>query len=403
MWKTSETQAYRDRVRRVTIEERRSRMAIRHGLVTPPPTTEEAARLMIGLHSSDPSTVFLSVRARIPDVTVDDIEATLYRDRSLVRILGMRRTMWVTPTELAPVIDSSSTQELVATQRARQARLVEGSGLAEDGEAWVQEVSVQVLAALRSDGELTARELTEIIPELGEKITIRKKDGSIQGTVGASTRILFLLATEGLILRAQPLGSWTSSLYRWATVESWLGNPFPQLDVGEAKATLLQAWLRAFGPGTETDIKWWTGWSLTSVRQTLERVAAAEVDLDGVTGYLAGADTDPITDEISWVRFLPSLDPTTMGWKERDWYLGDKGGRLFDRNGNAGPTIWVNGRVVGGWAQRKDGEVVYELMEDVGREGTAAVEDEASRLQKWLGDTTVTPRFRSPHDKNLSA
>ena len=59
--------------------------------------------------------------------------------------------------------------------------------------------------------------------------------------------------------------------------------------------------------------------------------------------------------------------------------------------------------MVGGWAQRKDGEVVYELMEDVGREGTAAVEDEAGRLQKWLGDTTVTPRFRSPHDKSLSA
>jgi hypothetical protein len=64
-----------------------------------------------------------------------------------------------------------------------------------------------------------------------------------------------------------------------------------------------------------------------------------------------------------WVALLPALDPTVMGWKERDWYLGGHAGDLFDRNGNAGPTVLHNGKVVGGWAQRPDGEVVYELQE----------------------------------------
>jgi len=103
-----------------------------------------------------------------------------------------------------------------------------------------------------------------------------------------------------------------------------------------------------------------------------------------------------------WVALLPSLDPTTMGWKERDWYLGDETARLFDRNGNAGPTIWVDGRVVGGWAQRKSGEVAYELFQDVGKQASDAVQTRAAELQLWLGEIRVTPRFRSPHDKKLT-
>ena len=45
-----------------------------------------------------------------------------------------------------------------------------------------------------------------------------------------------------------------------------------------------------------------------------------------------------------------------MGWKLRDWYLPAAAADAFDRNGNAGPTLWVDGRVVGAWAQAPDGE-----------------------------------------------
>ena len=64
-----------------------------------------------------------------------------------------------------------------------------------------------------------------------------------------------------------------------------------------------------------------------------------------------------------------------------------------DRAGNAGPTVWWNGRVVGAWAQLADGEIVWRLIEDVGREAVAAIGREASRLQAWLGATRFTPRF----------
>jgi hypothetical protein len=102
------------------------------------------------------------------------------------------------------------------------------------------------------------------------------------------------------------------------------------------------------------------------------------------------------------VTLLPGLDPTTMGWKERAWYLGDHRARVFDNNGNGGPTVWVDGRIVGGWAQRKSGEVVFKLLEDVGRERAAEVAERAAALQQVLGDARVVVRFPGPLDRELA-
>jgi hypothetical protein len=92
-----------------------------------------------------------------------------------------------------------------------------------------------------------------------------------------------------------------------------------------------------------------------------------------------------------------------MGWKERAWYLGPHVEAVFDRNGNAGPTVWWGGRIIGGWTQRPDGEIAYRLLEDVGNDADDAVETEAARLAAWLGDVRITPRFRTPLQRELSA
>jgi hypothetical protein len=92
-----------------------------------------------------------------------------------------------------------------------------------------------------------------------------------------------------------------------------------------------------------------------------------------------------------------------MGWQRRDWFLGGHGPVLFDRSGNVGPTVWWQGRVVGGWAQRKDGEVAYRLLEDIGSDGVTAVEKAAARLAEWVGPVRFAPRFRTPLERELSS
>jgi hypothetical protein len=169
----------------------------------------------------------------------------------------------------------------------------------------------------------------------------------------------------------------------------------------DARVELVRRWLAAFGPATTADLAWWTGLGLTRVRTVTAVLGAVEVDLGGEPGIVLPDDVDPEPPASPWAAFLPSLDPTTMGWKRRDWYLGEHAPSLFDGSGNAGPTVWWEGRVVGGWTQRPDGEVVHRLLEDVGAEATDAIEQEAERLQVWLGETVVTTRFPTPLDRAL--
>jgi hypothetical protein len=386
----------------IDVGQRRARLAIRHGLARPFDSVDEAAARMVGLHASDPATVYLAARARLEGFEHTDLEEALYERRSLVRMLGMRRTMFVVPIDLAAIMDEACSKALAPPQRRRLIRMIEEQGVARDGERWLRGVERATMAALRERGEATAAELTASVPELGQKLAFG--EGKTWGAqVGVSTRVLFLLATGGQVVRGRPRGSWLSSQYRWAPTDTWLGAPLPELDHGEASASLLSRWLLTFGPGTLTDIRWWTGWTLRQTEAALAALEVAEVALDGDgTGYVLADDTEPVEPPEPWVAFLPGLDPTTMGWKERDWYLGAHAEALFDRNGNAGPTIWADGRVIGGWAQTADGTIATKLLERVDRATERRVQRERERLAEWLGPTRVTARYRSPVDRELS-
>ncbi len=393
-------------MRRISNDERRARLAVRHHLAATARLTDvtKLATDLVGLHSSDPASVFLSAAARMktPARTVPALERALYDDRSLVRTLCMRRTMFVVPLDLVPVVQAACTDPLVPGERKRFVTMVEGAGITRDGKRWLKKLESETLAAIEALQEATASEISVLVPKLREKISVGegKKWG---GTIGVSTRVLFLLATEQRVVRGRPKGSWTSSQYRWAPMDAWLVDGVPSMPAIEARAALLRRWLAAFGPATTTDVKWWTGWTVSQTKAALAAVEAVEVELEDGPGWLLPDDLAPVRKPKPWVALLPGLDPTTMGWKERSWYLGDHGPALFDTNGNAGPTVWVDGRAVGGWAQRRDGAVVTELLEDVGRSATAAVDRAAAELQAWLGDTRVTPRFPTPLQKQLAA
>ena len=360
----------------------------------------EVARDIVAFHATDPSSVFLAAWARLRKPTVSNIEQALYDDRSLVRMLGMRRTMFVVPADLAPVVQSACTNDIAVTERKRLVQLLTESGVADAG-AWldgVNESTVRILAGL---GEASATQLAALEPRLRQKLAPggRKQYGP---PAAITTFVLMRLAAEGRIVRGRPSGSWMSGQYKWSPMEIWLPDGLAQLPAEVARVELARRWLRAFGPATAADLKWWTGWTAGRVTQALKEIGAVEVDLDGATGFVLPDDLETPRKVAPWVALLPGLDPTVMGWVRRDWYLGSHASALFDRTGNAGPTIWSDGRVVGGWAQRKSGEIAYRLLEDIGKQAEKEVAGEAERLQSWLGNARVTPRFRTPMERELA-
>ncbi len=392
-------------MRHVDDDERRARLGVRHRLALAARADDvvTVARDLVALHGTDPATVHLSALARMRGGTVAVMEDALYERRTLVRLLGMRRTMFVMPAELVPVVLSSSTRALLPGERRRTVGWIEECEVAPDGEVWLKAVEEETLAALRAQGEATAAQLSAQVAGLREQIVVARGSRN-EGTQRLSTRVLFLLAAQGRIVRGRPVGSWISSQYRWAPVERWLPGGIPDLPVEAAQAELVRRWLAAFGPGTEADVKWWTGWTLTAARKALAAAGAVRVSLDGgATGLVLPDDLDPVPAPQPWAALLPALDPTPMGWAGRDWYLGEHRARLFDNTGNIGPTVWWGGRIVGGWAQRADGEVVVRLLSDVGADAVAAIEAERERLAALLGPVRVTPRFRTPLERELVA
>ncbi len=391
--------------RKVSTAQRRARLVARHHLSGSAATAGAAVEAMVALHATDPVTVYLSARARFGPATVEAVDRALYEERRIVRMLGMRRTVFVVPAPLLPVVQRACTDDVARRLRRQLVRDLEGGGVGgSDAAAWLRDTEAAVLRALAARGSATGAQLSADEPRLRTQL-VYVPDKSYGGAANITSRVLGLLAAEGHMVRGHRRGGWTSGQFEWFPAQAWLGSDAPGagLDAAAARAELARRWLRAFGPAPVSDLQWWAGWTGAQTKAALAALPVAEADLDGQPGVLLAGDESLDDAGAPAAALLPALDPTPMGWQSRDWFLGPHAAALFDRTGNIGPTVWWDGRIVGGWAQRASGEVVYRLLEDAGSDAAAAVASEAGRLESWLGAARVTPRFRTPLERELSA
>ena len=391
-------------MRTIGVAERRARLGTRH-LLAPGAATDDLealVRSVVALHATDPATVVLSALARMAHPDPSRVEAALYDERTLVRILGMRRTLFTMTRDLVPVVHASSSLRVAADERRKLEKLLVDAGVTKRPGPWLRKVEAAALAALEDLGEASAPELAAAVPQLDLQLAMNVGK-TYAGTIRLSSRVLLLLGVDGHVVRARPKGSWTGATHRWVPTARWLGAPIEELDPDEARVELVRRWLARFGPGTVRDVQWWTGWTLGATRAALAELDTVEVDLDGEPGLVLAEDEAPAPKARPWVALLPGLDPTPMGWKARDWYLGPHKARVFDTAGNVGPTVWVDGRIVGGWAQREDGRVVTKLLEPVPATRARQVDRAAAVLQELIGKVPSIPRFPAPLDKELRA
>jgi Winged helix DNA-binding domain len=386
-------------IRVVSVAERRRRLAVRHHLAPGERAgTAAAVADLIGLHGTDPASVYLGAWARTREVGKTAIEHALYEERSLVRMLGMRRTVFVVPAELVPVIQAACTDQIAERMRRQLTQVVAQAGIAPDAATWLKDVGEGTIRALAARGSATGAQLAQDEPRLRTQL-IAAEDNRYGGAVNLTTRLLTLLSAEGLMVRGRPRGGWTSTQFTWSVAPERTDLPAPV-----ARTELARRWLAAFGPAPLTDLQWWTGWTAAQVRQAVSALDLTEVGVGGSAGVVLAGDDEPVTPGEPWAALLPALDPTAMGWRERAWYVGEHAAALFDRSGNIGPTAWWDGRIVGGWAQRPDGEIAVRLLEDIGADATAAITAEAQRLREWIGPgARVTPRFRTPLERELAS
>lgn len=381
----------------VTDDQRRIRTAVRHRLAPAhrAASVEEVTDAMVALHATEPATVYLSSAVR-GECSVADVDRALYADRSVVKQLSMRRTLFGFTREVLPAALGSASARVAEQQRRLIAKEAERAGIAADGPRWLESACAAVLDRLADGAALSAGELREQLPELAGQLTFGNGT-TYGGTINIAPRVLTVLGAEGRIMRADNAGHWRTSRPRWIATEAWLGGSPVRLPEDEGYAVLVSRWLRTFGPGTENDLVWWLGATRLAVRRALSDVGAVAVRLeDGRPAWVAADDVDPVADPGPWAALLPVLDPTSMGWKERDFYLDPVDvPYLVDTNGNIGTTAWWCGRVVGAWVQEDDGAVRVALRSDPGPEGRDALEAEAARLTAWFDGVVVSSVYKS--------
>ena len=306
------------------------------------------------------------------------------------------------PPSSTAVVHASTGLAVAARERAALVKDMAKAG-APDA-AWLAEVEESALAALARRGQATAAELAQDEPRLREQF-VYAAGKSYEGVHTVSTRLLRVLGVEGKVVRGRPLGSWTSTQFRWAVAPA-----HPELDVAEAQAELLRRWLARVRAGHGGGPEVVDG--LEGDRGT--RRALAAIGRGDRVGGRGRRGTSRRRRRSRWRgppsrgrRCCPALDPTAMGWQRAGLVSGAGAAAVALRpqreRGPDGVVERAGRRRVGPAAGRRD-RLAVAGHRGCGRRGAeAAVAVEAARVRGWVGAARVTPRFRTPLERELAS
>ena len=250
------------------------------------------------------------------------VERALYDDRTVVRMLGMRRTLFTMPRRPGP------RRPGVVHARGGRRRAPQAGGPHRGGRAGLAGGAVAAPARAQDAGRARGagrgrghRSSPPSVPDLGRKVVVapgtrnaanvephlagpapprRRRPGRAGPTAGP-------VDVEPAPLGAhRPAGSarrWPSST-RPRRRSRWPGAGWS----GSARAPWPTS---SGGPGGPS----------APPAPPLAALDTVAVDLDGEAGLVLAGDEAPVAAPEPWVALLPGLDPTAMGWPARDWYL----------------------------------------------------------------------------------
>ncbi len=390
-------------LRRIGDRERRARLAVRHRLAAGlgAGTCEDVTRTLVALHATDPAAVFLSVGARLADPagTVERVEEALYgRPGTLVRMLAMRRTMFVVTRDAAPDVFAAAGRQIAVRERKNLlAYLADGGGW---DERWLAAAEAEVEAALAEHGDSSGAELSRYVPRLREQVVVARGK-PYEATQNVASRIIRTMAAEYRIERRRPAGSWLSSQFRWARAEPLPDRPVDRGPRGGR--TVLARGVRPRQRGRPEVVD-----GLAARRGA--QGARGDRRADRGAGRARPRRTSCPATTGRWSRRRPR--PCCCPGSTRRRWAGSSatgtcrrstGRRCSTRTGNVGPTVWWDGEVIGGWGQRADGTVVWRQLADRGARAAAAADEAAAALTARLAGVRITPRFRTPLERELSS
>jgi hypothetical protein len=349
---------------------------------------------LIGLPGKPLTTPFLSARARLANFTPNQLLSELYQNRSLIKSALMRNSAYIVNTEQYLVWHAATTRQRNKDFNA-EFRLW-GIESNDDVERWGQAI-LDVL----DDEPLTAETITQRLPQDMVKQLSQTSRGGRVTTTGNVALALRWLAAKGMLGVSRNSSDWRVEEPIYARLTHW----HPGLDLSkapdeaEAQKLLARDYLAAFGPATEADLSFWTGFSK---RETARAVAALSGEtiltmVEGIPGMLLTLKSQ--TDALKAVTIppgpvvnvLPADDPfTTAHRASRARYYNDQTlqRRIFSSSGPAKPAILINGQIVGVWDWQMENDqdiITWQLLTELHPPLIPQIQTEVERVAHFIG------------------
>jgi hypothetical protein len=318
--------------------------------------------------------------ARVEDFRREHLDEELYVKRNLGKIRYVRTTVYVLPKDVIPTAFAATRMMAEPASQAYSKFL--GITVKQ-----YEEASESIMEILKGKKGMTTKLIKRA---LGTPLNI--------------SPIVNLMCDQGLLVRGEPAKGWKSNIHTYYLFSEY----FPDIKSREtseedAREAVVRQYLASFGPVTENDVSWWTGFPIGQIKQILE-------ELRGEITYIDVSDSNKTflalsRDEISLkytkiaekyvVNILPSLDPYMMGFKDRERYLNQEHyDFIFNRSGNATSTILIDGRVVGIWdfSESKEPMVKLFLFKKAKKEVLGETHLNARRVGRFIADKEVKIR-----------
>jgi DNA glycosylase AlkZ-like len=349
-----------------------------------------------GLPGSIPTTPFLSAQARLTQFEPDRLLRALYREHSLIRANLMRNASCIVPTADYASLHSATwrqrNQALNSEFRLWQIDNDEIERLAEMIREIVVDEPVTLAAIIGKLSSAQVRELTQT-----------SRGGRVTTTTNAELALRWLtghgVLCAGWSTLPQPHEWWTDTV-SYAPLNHW----YPDVDLAtvpaeaDAQKALVRTYLAAYGPATEADISFWTGFGKSETARAIGALAA-ETTLTLVGGFpgtlLLLKDqtetlnaTSPPAEPL--INILPADDPYTIAYRaSRARYVADQTWQrqVFSSSGAAKPTILVNGQIAGVWVWQPEtgpAGITWDLLTDLDPALLPLIETEIARVSAFM-------------------
>jgi len=320
----------------------------------------DVSRNHLGLHSARIMTPYTTLCSRLNSYTPEMLTSELYEKRNLIKMRCMRTTLHMVPFDLASILHMATLDLRLAECKL----FFRKNSIPIEYVDQLKEELLDYVNEPKSSYEIENRIL--------ESISYVKKDLKKE----CAKKILKYFWEKGTFCYINVAKSWEREERKYAlTKQFYLEADLERYNVNTAQELLVIEYINKFGPATIKDVAWWSGLSIRTIRDILERhtdsIIQFQVRNFESEFYILEKEYQKLKEyklfDSEWVSLLAYEDPSLKGYYESRYrYVDEKYyNLLFNQIGEVRASIMHNGKAIGIWEwDKKNKHINLEYFSD---------------------------------------